>query len=254
MVSEMLIVVEGVHDAAVVESLLKPHFEKISERSDVPEHWHRFFSTTPAGPHSKPSQLVPVFLKGKRGDKFIMIRLAGSHQRLATALAEDVRDLTPVVPSAIGILVDADAEDISDRVARIRTELQGQQPPLVFPAIPGEFGCDNGCKTGIFVVPDNSSPGTIEVLIKEAAQHLHPTLFRKAAEYVSGIDEGDVPARFRDDFNANGRAKAIVHSVGAVLKPGRPIQACITDCGWFDEHGLPRISRLRGFLFELIGI
>ncbi len=64
-------------------------------------------------------------------------------------------------------------------------------------------------------------------IIEGGARHF-PRLLGKASGYVQGIDREDVPAEeVWQDFIKGGRSKAILHAVGAVLKPGRPTHASL---------------------------
>lgn len=258
MPTDTFIVVEGVHDVAVVERLLQPDFTRATNREQLPEPWRRFIPTKLANPDLLPIRVPhPVFLRAQDG-RSVMIRAAGSDDQISTKLAADLKDLPGEWPASVGILIDADSNAAADRLVWINSKLSDRGTRLEFPGPPGTIGMSGTYRCGAYVLPDNLSPGGIESLLLEGGNRNFPALLSKSSSFVRGIEEADVP-RDRDgrdkpwrELSKGDRSKAIVHAVGAILKPSRPTQATLEDDPWFDGSDLPLINGLRRFLRDLV--
>lgn len=258
MPTDTLIFVEGVHDVAVVARLLEPEFSRATHRQGVPSRWHRFIPTKLTSPDLLPIRVPhPVFLSSTDG-RSVMVRAAGSDDQIPTKLAADLKDLTGGWPASIGALIDADSSTALDRLAWLNRKLNEAGNFLAFPGPSGTVGMSGSYRCGAYVLPDNASQGGIEALLLEGGMQNFPALLSKSTGFVQGIQEADVP-RDKDgkdapwrELNKWGRSKAIIHAVGAILKPTRPTQATLEDDGWFEGAGLPLIEGLRRFLRELV--
>jgi hypothetical protein len=113
-------------------------------------------------------------------------------------------------------------------------------------------------RLGAFVLPDNQSAGTLEDLLLECAQSSYPGLLSSARNHVTAAlaDETLTKDDAEDFLKPSGQNKAVVASIGGILRPGKAIQTSIQDNRWLDGAALqlPRIKAVQDFLaaiFEL---
>lgn len=156
---------------------------------------------------------------------------------------------------AIGVVLDSDADESAmARFTAIAKGLAAEKFPLA-PA-PGQVVAGPP-RLGIFVLPDNAVAGTLEDLLIECAEKQYPELLASARTHVESVNAEVPPYDKRDmvDFlKPAGRRKAIVGSIGSVLRPGKAIQMSIQDNRWVDGDALelPRLKTFRAFVDALL--
>ncbi len=106
------------------------------------------------------------------------------------------------------------------------------------------------------MLPDNAAAGTLEDLLIECAEKQYPQLLVSARTHVGSVTEGPPYEKsdLEDLLSPAGRRKAIVGSIGSVLRPGKAIQTSIQDNRWVDGHALelPRVKMFRAFVDALL--
>lgn len=252
MPSEILVIVEGAQDAAVVSAMLAPEFICLKSRERVPDHWKRFIPTKLPSTDKLPIRIDhPRFLHAQDG-RNIFLRVAGSVESIPTRLNADLKDLAGHMPDSIGILLDADSHSPADRMRALNAELGKGTSAIQFTGAPGAVAVSNGIRCGVFVAPNNAATGTIERMLLEAGEGFAPDLLRKARSFITGISAEDIPVnRSAREFEKWERSKSILHAMGSVLRPGRPTQATLEDDPWFGPTAGPMAAALRDFFLAL---
>ncbi|WP_309892764.1 DUF3226 domain-containing protein [Archangium sp.] len=251
------LVTEGPHDVELIGRLLKPHgFRRVQQFEKLEPFWR------PLVPRDFPHQgdllrrvPVPVFFMA--GDCSVAVHVADGVSKLASRV-EATLAILPLEPAldAVGILLDSDDEkDLVSRHSGLRSRLQGS---LTLPDRPGRVS-SSVPRTGVYILPDNVSPGTLEDLLLECASQTYPSLLQ-AADVLVRTAEDNAPELLPEDLEElrkpAGRKKATLASIAAILKPGKTIQTSIQDNRWLDGPTLElaRIAALRRFLHELMAL
>jgi hypothetical protein len=251
---------EGVHDVAFLGRLLQTSlgFEWVFKESELDPAWKRILPTK--WPHDgslRPSVPAPSFYRHLGSGTSAAVVNAQGISELAKRLKthRNALDLDGVRLDAVGVVLDADARETPtrrfNRMADALTET-GFPRPAAAEVVAG------APRTGVFVLPGGGAPGTLEELLLECSALVYPTLRSHAERFVDGLDRSaDFVADELEDLDAPaGRHKAVVAAMGAILKPGKPIQATLEDHRWIDSRTLklPRISALLKFLSGLAGV
>lgn len=261
-----LLIVEGPHDVAFVDRLLRPYgLTQVERHSNLANEWERLIPTkfpyndslvAPVPiPHFFQSDSHSIAVQRANGDSQLVSRLEGS----LTLFPSARQPLT-----GLGLLFDSDKKQPQDRLTAIRKQLQRFELPA-FPANPGEVSTKSTPRTGSFVLPDNQSCGRLEDLLYEVANHQYPLLLNEASEFVRKIDaqvtsqKPTHPLTTQDlkEFNEPaGRQKATLGAMASILKPGKAIQNSLRDNRWLEGAALaqPRIRQLMEFLAQLFDL
>jgi hypothetical protein len=254
MTAHVYLATEGPHDVELVAALLRPvGFRRVQHLTSLDPYWRPLIPTT--YPHRDDLLArVPVPTFFKRADLSVAIEAVGGDSKLAPR-TEDVLALLRGAQPSLGVILDADAErSARERFERVARDLRKLAIPG--PESPGVVA-SGPPRCGIYVLPDNQSPGTFESLLLEAAQTSYPRLIGSATTYVDSVDRIALNEDDMAELNKPaGRDKAIAASVAAILRPGRAIQVSIQDNRWFRDAALelPRIVQLRRFLAELLAL
>lgn len=252
------IAVEGPHDVELVGALLASldgTTQRVRFKSEVDESWHGLIPTTfPVQDDIARRVPVPVFFCTATHTVAVMV--AEGDKRLIEVIEESIAALD-VPLDMLGVVMDADRSEAQARWTGMLPA--ASKLGLALPLRAGEVG-PGPPRFGAFVLPDNASPGTLEVLLLDAAEVVYPTLLEPARAFVDGV-KAPIAALSRDERRAfqkpSGREKATVACLGAVLKPGKAIQASIQDNRWFKDPAalaLPRIAGVRAFLAALLDL
>ena len=194
---------------------------------------------------------VPYFYD--RRDVSLAINVATGETNLVNAVSDTLAVLPEPAIDAIGIVLDADERRLAtDRHASLREKLLELE--LMPGDAPGAIG-DVAPRCGIYVLPDNKSPGTLESILLECAAINYPVALNEANGVIARVNAAD----YRDDdlreLNKHaGKNKAAIAMITAILKPGKTTQTSISDNRWFHgaAAGLERMSRFEEFLVDLL--
>ena len=264
------IAVEGQHDAAFIGRLLKDAGLRLVQRKEEePNRPNGLFLdprlsrlVPPGFPHDNDLLArVPVPCFWQNEGHAVALHPANSDSKLAKSVVKAVRSIDPDVFESIGIILDADNKgNPSERMLRLRAavvdEVRRVKQPVGF-EIPESAGTVSGGsqRCGVFVMPDNNSPGTLEDLLLECAEQNYPDLKANASTYLSAVDRSVLGGNDLDEIGAPaGEKKAHVGVIASVLRPGKAIQNSISDNRWLEGNAKsqPRIAEIRRFLRELL--
>lgn len=257
------IAVEGPHDVELVGALLKallPDRRRVQYKPGVDSYWHDLIPTDfPIEDDLLKRVPVPVFFGSSTHQVAVMS--AGSDSRLLPVIEETLATLS-APPDAIRLVFDADHDESVEPAARWRSLRQSSSKFDLGFALPAEVGVvDPGPpRIGCYMLPDNSSHGTLEDLLIDSAEVVYPELLRPARAFIAAVADpiGQMKSKERKAFQKPaGRLKATVSAMTAVLKPGKAVQVSIQDNRWFrDAKALeqPRLAAFRDFLGDLLGI
>ena len=104
-------------------------------------------------------------------------------------------------------------------------------------------------------MPDNSTQGTLEDLLLDAAGIHYADLTAHAENYLKQINRSALTQKDLEEINKPaGEKKAQIAVVGSILKPGKSIQVSIEDNRWLDGPAKTsqHIGELRLFLQQLL--
>ena len=253
--------VEGPHDLEFVARFLKLHgLERIRLKPELAPFWRPVLPTTWPPPPKSDDLLkrvpVPTFFQNDAVSVAIDA-VNGDSQLIASAInvRSTVNKPGGDALDAIGIVLDSDQKkSAGERFTTISNALAAEELPLAL--APGQV-VEGPPRLGIFVLPDNVNAGTLEDLLIECAEKQYPQLLASARTHVDSV-EAEVPPYAKEDLadflKPSGKRKAIVGSIGSVLRPGKAIQMSIQDNRWVDGEALelPRMKVFREFVDALL--
>ncbi len=264
-----LIVVEGPHDVELVGTMLRslvlaPKPKRIRFKRDLEPFWHPLVPTEfPIDDDMAARVPVPVFF-GTTTHSVAVLNVGGD-SRLLPALEESLAMLAGGA-DMVGIVMDADDRQPSERWSALVDSSAAEDLEIGLPRVAGRI--DTGPpRVGGFILPDGASEGTLEDLMLDAASIVYPELLDHARAYTDNALElakaqrGPLSGKaWKQEWKLfvdkpAGRRKALVASMGAVLRPGKAIQNSIQDNRWFrDPEALkhPRIAAVRVWLADLL--
>ncbi|MSV32910.1 MAG: hypothetical protein EXQ57_10360 [Bryobacterales bacterium] len=244
------LLVEGPHDAAFAGRILRhAGLNPIRLAEQVDAFWSPLIKL-PFPHRGDLLKRMPVPYFYQNNDVSVAIHVVGGDGSFADTLQESLAVLPITRLAAVGILLDTDSEKApSVRFDELRATLLAYIP--VWPNQPGAVA-DGPLRTGVFVLPDNTSHGTLEDLLLESAALSWPETLPLARDFVANAQATLTGADLRELRKPAGLNKATVACIGTLLRPGKSIQASIDDNGWLAIHS-PRQQNLQTFLNRLIG-
>jgi len=242
-----IIGVEGPHDQAFTGKVLKLlGFKDFREelkglKSDLDPFWRKFIPVYPKKGNLYTRLNMPSILFN---DTTSVAIYAGEGSNLVTNLddilfanSEYQTNLT-----AFGIVADCD-KSTPDRIVEPYAKKFRSYFPN-FPQCPGLVDT-NSPRTGIYVLPDNASPGVLDTLLCECGQIAYPAYIEKASSYLNEFSESDRKSLKWKNFD---REKALVATVVSVLKPGKTNTTSIADNNWVSEQTKQEVPALENFI------
>lgn len=252
MTKRAYVAVEGPHDVAFVAELLRPFgLGRVQKLSSLDSYWSRLIPRT--YPHNDDLLArvpVPLFLTG--ADRSVAVHGVSGVSELVRRTEESLSLLGADRP-AVAAILDADSERSAvSRFEDLAKDLR--KLDLSIPELPGAVSTDEP-RCGIFVLPDNASPGTLEAILVECAAENYPQLSALATSYIDGVDTTKLTSNDLKDFKKPaGRQKAIVSGIATVLRPSKALQVSLQDNEWLRGRALelPRVVAVRRFLADLL--
>jgi len=251
------LVVEGPHDVEFVYRLLSPFGMMRVKHEDELD---TFFS--PLIPRQYPPKgdlqkrmSTPLLLQNETHT--IAIHSATGDSQLVNVMTDNAEmlDLNAIV--GIGILLDSDKQiSASKRYHDIKQELVKKSPQFKLHDEAGKVK-QGMPKLGGFVLPDNTTDGTLEDLLLESSSLVYPELLSIAKEYVNAATNIKLSKDDLKDFNKpSGKNKAVIGAMANILRPSKAVQVSIQDNNWLkgEALSLTRIQSVQKFLqtlFEL---
>ncbi len=163
--------------------------------------------------------------------------------------------LRPV--ESVGFVMDDDRNpNPASRLAELTRQLGQQAKPAQF-TLPAALAViqSRTPRTGVYVLPDNASPGTLEDLLLDCAgiNYLYPAI--AASNFVRKVDRSTLSTEERKNLGqGSNEKKAHVGAIVSLLRPGKTTQVSIHDNRWLEGDALnsPRIIAFRVFLSALL--
>jgi hypothetical protein len=251
------LVVEGPHDVEFVARVLKPYgLRRIRLKSDLDPFWESLVPEVfPIDDDLLKRVPVPMFFTSATHS--VAIDGAMGDTLIVETVQESLAYLGPDQLVGVGLMLDADTRVTpSQRFLSIKDKLASLEVTLDLPDNPGKVGSGHP-RSGVFMLPDNQSQGTLEDILVQCAEIAYPSLLARANTFVQGVDANSLTRDDKKEFEKPaGRNKAIVSSISSILKPGKTIQVSIQDNRWLkdDALNLPRVKAVQTFLAELLEI
>ena len=253
------IVTEGPQDIEFLIRLLKHKYKsyglsRVTQLSLLDPFWNSLVPTKypPNGDLMK-CVAVPIFLQNN--EISIALHSANGIDRLAK-LIKDSLFMLPAKVFGVGIILDADNTDETpqQRFNKLTNKLTSLG--LNLPSVLGKVTKDSP-RCGIFILPDNSSSGTLEDILLECAKINYPDLLNLSSNYINNINKTQLTKNDLRELNKPaGKNKAVVSGISSVLKPGKTLQVSLQDNRWLDSQtlDLKSVNLVKSFLAEVIGL
>ena len=245
-------VVEGPHDVEFVARLLRVYgLRRVTYKRDLEPFWDAVIPKTfPVNDDLLKRVPVPTFFENKTHS--IAVHAAKGITRLVEMLDETYAVLDYGKIASLGLVLDADdvAQTPQMRFNTLLTELKERKIDLPIPNNPGEVAGAHP-SFGVYILPDNQSPGTLEDILLQCAQVNYASVSDAAHNYLQEIEPGQFVPQDLEEYNKPaGQKKAHIGSIASILKPGKAIQVSIQDNRWLDGEAvnLPSVAAVRVFL------
>lgn len=245
--------VEGSHDQIfVAELLVRNGFSHFSgDAANWDPFWGHLKPTWPKNGKLYVRPEVPAIVH-KNGTSVAIC--AGEGANLLNKFP-DIFANRPVYKSAVaafGIIVDTDTQAPADVAKNYATAYRPHFP--AFPDVPGVID-KSGIHSGIFVLPDNATTGTLEDILLECGNVCYPDLTAKGRSFLTAIDRNVLTIDDKKGLlKFSGEKKALVSCMASVLKPGLTLDNSLRKDRWFEPAALalPKVKAIIEFLRELI--
>lgn len=268
-----LLIVEGAHDAAFFGRLLAARgFQEAKTKGQVPDFWQPTIPNQfPLRPNGQLDRVMPfpeIHVHAGRGD-VVGIEVAEGDGAVLRALRSFLDQFQTSDFASLSLVLDTDLDFTeAQRFAAFRAltdpwnakGVADDRPgfPLAFPEIQNTVVAGPP-RLGVYLLPGEGAQGSLETILLECAQALHPELHRRAAALVAATDQGyptDVnPDPLRALRRGSGRAKAQCGVIGNVFKPGASLAVSLRETAWLPavEADIPALAQAAAFLDTLLG-
>ena len=246
-----IIGVEGPHDQAFTGKVLKllglkDFGEELKGlESQLDPFWRKFIPVYPKKGNLYKRLDMPSILFN---DTISVAIYAGEGSNLVTNL-DDILFANSEYQTnlaAFGIVADCD-KSTPDRIAEPYAKKFRSYFPN-FPDRPGVVNTNNP-RTGVYVLPDNASPGVLDTLLCSCGEIAYPAYMEKASSYLDEFSEEEEKSLKWKNFD---RQKALVATVVSVLKPGKTNTTSIADNNWVSKQTQQQVPALANFIEFLI--
>lgn len=264
------LVVEGPYDLAFFLAILKRLWgaEEVKKLTELPQALRGLIPKTFPANKSGDFSLgvgVPTFCRiaprpesAERAETWVVVHVAVGDGALPSRLEQTLNEVDRDTFDAIGLVLDADSSKTPperfDALAKALKKRKLKYPSGLDKVEPGTP------RIGVFVLPDNSSQGTLENLLIACGERSYPDLMSGARQYVEGM-KPHVQKLSKNEqeellTKAAGTNKATIASVATLIKPGRALQNSIRDNAWIspDTLALPALQPTLTFLRDLLGL
>lgn len=240
-----LIIVEGAHDLATIERILKMQGidKPIRQKEELATVWKRLIPDKYPFHGDALDRITPVPSFWRNEEISVAIQCAGSDTALLTCLKEVCNILKlgeKLQLNKVMLVCDADrgsAEAKKSYLLRkcertadfdlqkiennyiLQLEALNEKERIRIPLI-------------WYVFPDDMNSGILENVLLQAADKIYPRLKEGAEGYIDLIDK-NVYATMNDEAKRN---KATVGCIANILKPGKANQVAIADGEWISNQ------------------
>jgi len=253
------LVVEGPHDVAFVGRFLRlAGMSRVQKLSGLDSFWRSLVPREfPPDDDLLKRVPVPSFFSGMSYS--VAVSSAVGDSRIAETIEETLSVAEWDIESleGIGILLDADTEQIpAKRFGSVKDEIR-KKIGLFLPDAPGVVSVETSPRSGIFIMPDNHSAGTLEDLLIQSSEISYPKLLAAADIFVNEAASEIVRynSKEKKDFlSPSGINKATVGVIANALRPGKAVQVSIEDNRWITEETLmiPDMAAFDNFIRDLL--
>lgn len=248
------IITEGPQDIAFLIKLLKSDgMQQVEKATQVDIFWKSLIPTKfPYKDDLNKQVPVPKFLEGN--GLSIALQSATGESGLADTIEVDLKIISKTKLTGVGIILDADNIEPQKRFDQMKKELE--KLDLDIPNQPGIVST-SGTRSGVFILPDNQSKGTLENILIECGERNYTQLMELSREYISKIDESKIKLSDLKKYKKPaGKNKAIIGIVSNILRPGRTLQVSLQDNNWIDNTTLQldKIKSMKNFLNQIMNI
>ena len=235
-----LIVVEGAHDIAVVEKLLKLNGinKRIVSAENLPKVWKRTIPSVFPFAGGKLDRITPIPSFVMNDEVSVAIKNAGSDTEIMNVLQQMLDTMSYEEKDnldAIMLLCDADV-DTADTKRRKMLASYVEKDDFVIEESEKEIFIDLDVKkvpAYIYIFPNNEDEGNLENLLLEAAETVYPELLALANDYVKQASEFQTILK-----KPQYEKKATIGCIVNTMKPGKANQVSILDDEWVSEKTL----------------
>lgn len=250
-------VVEGAHDVATIGKILKTqNFNEKKKLDNISDIWkNNLIPEKYPFESNRLDRITPIPSFFQTPEISIAIQVAGGDSKIIDSLDLAmsnirIKDLNEI--DGIAIFYDADQSTALERKQLILDEIQSKQSDICFDK--WFFSNDSGdirgvtIKSGIYIFPNNSEPGTLEDLLIECANCSYNDLLHHSHKYIEKVDD-----RYKDRWSISDKNKALIGSITNVLNPGKSNQVSIFDRNnyWICDDTIDRSNSLKK-LYEFI--
>ncbi len=244
------LITEGVHDVAYLSRILVKKFEfrQAEALTDLDRVYRQWIESSCKWPHNNriDRSSVPAPEIYIRPGVEVALANAEGIDSIRKKLRVDLAYFAQTGASldAIGVVLDADEADPTVCRQEMATGLDAELVEAALPRLP---------RTSVFILPDDSSAGTLEDILIPLGRRLYPGLFASADLHVQAAQK-DLNKLRNEERKAikrpSGPKKALLSTVAAVLKPGKAIQATLKDHRWISQDTLsgPELAPTIAFL------
>jgi len=251
------LVVEGPHDVEFVAKFLKRGgFGRVKQIDDLNHSFERLV------PRSFPYngdllKRVPVPTFFQKNGHAVAVHSASGISNLVTVACDNLQVIGGAIHS-FGFVLDQDDEgNATTRQAELIAALVAAGSTVCLPDNPGHVAVASGApRTGAYILPDNVNDGALENLLIPAGKAAYADIFTHAENYLNSVDVTKLGENDLKYFQKpSGRNKALIASVGSILRPGKAIQVTLQDNLWITDDSIRSIAGLTqfaDFLAELL--
>lgn len=255
------LVVEGPHDIEFCYRLLShashAQLKRVQKLADLDPFFRRIVPRQfPHEDDLHKRMPVPLFLQSDQIT--IAIHSAIGETNLVSTLNDALQTLSLESFHGVGVMMDSDSTTPpAQRYESIRQSVK-KKTGMELPPTAGQVAATGPVRLGAFVLPDNTSPGTLEDLLLDSAATQYAKLLPLAEQYVQAAEtSAELKSDHLTDFRKpSGRQKAVVGAMSSIFRPGKAVQASIQDNDWVRGAALklPRIREVQRFLTELFDL
>ena len=231
-----LIMVEGAHDIAVIEKLLRVNGinQKINSEMELPQVWKRTIPSSYPFDGDRLERISPIPSFVKNDNISVAIKNAGSDKDIMPVLLQvlKIMDIKEVMQlNSIMLIFDADQQSAEIKKRKM-LEVDWSGENFKFDTDQMELTAYGKNKIPIytFIFPDNVNPGNLEQLLLETASIAYPELLVMAEDYINKAATLQSTLKREQDKN-----KAKVGCIANVMKPGKANQISIADNDWVSK-------------------
>jgi len=233
-----LIATEGPHDQAAIGKILEMSglVKFNGEYRLLDPFWGKFVTTYPSPNQKVYTRIEVPSIYYSEQYSIAIFQGGGSslRKRLKATLTNNPQYHEDIY--AFGVVVDTDEGQPIDITRRLSNELKMFFPNI--PDIPGHVS-ENNPRTGIYVLPDNKTPGTLDSILIKCADYSYPDHKAGATKYLSELNN-----EHKAHWGPFGFEKSLVATITSVLLPGLTNTASIAQQTWICEASLSSVVEL----------